>query len=197
MSERKYLNEEIYQKSAKKIKLIALFILIIGLLIGGSLIYRGVAKPQSKNVEKLRSTLEDKRRELVNNGVIYKEMAKYTDGEVYDLYIITKALDPSFSYCSFDEFKNNSITKEYCVTKNSISDFSTSGQIMVGVFICIATCMISFSIYMVAKGRSVLAFKAQQIMPVAKESIEEMAPTVGNAAGEIVKGIKKGLNNDR
>lgn len=197
MSERKYLNEEIYQKSAKKIKLIALFILIIGLLIGGSLIYRGVAKPQSKNVEKLRSTLEDKRRELVNNGVIYKEMAKYTDGEVYDLYIITKALDPSFSYCSFDEFKNNSITKEYCVAKNSISDFSTSGQIMVGVFICIATCMISFSIYMVAKGRNVLAFKAQQIMPVAKESIEEMAPTVGNAAGEIVKGIKKGLNNDR
>lgn len=197
MSERKYLNEENYQKSAKKIKLIALFILIIGLFIGGSLICRGIAKPESENVEKLRTTLEDKRRELVNNGVVYKEMAKYTDGEVYDLYVITKALDPSFSYCSFDEFKNNLITKEYCTAKNSISDFSTSSQIMFGVFICIATCMISFSIYMVAKGRNILAFKAQQIMPVAKESIEEMAPTVGSAAGEIAKGIKKGLNDDK
>lgn len=197
MSERKYLNEENYQKSEKKIKLIALFILIIGLFIGGSLIYSGIAKPQSDKIEKLRVTLEDKRRELVNNGVVYREMAKYTDGEVYDLYVITKALDPSFSYCEFDEFKNNSITKEYCAAKNSVSDFSTSARIIGGVFISIATCMISFSIFMVAKGRNILAFQAQQVIPVAKEGIEEMAPTIGSAAGEIAKGIKKGLKDDK
>ena len=28
-----------------------------------------------------------------------------------------------------------------------------------------------------------------------KEGIEEMAPTIGNAVGEIAKGIKKGLND--
>lgn len=105
MSERKYLNEENYQKSEKKIKLIALFILIISLLIGGFLIYIGITKPQSDKIEKLRATLEEKRRELVNNGIVYEEMSKYTDGEVYDLYVITKALDPSFAYCEFDEFK--------------------------------------------------------------------------------------------
>lgn len=92
-------------KSEKKIKLIALFILIIDLFIGGFLIYIGITKPQSDKIEKLRATLEEKRRELVNNGIVYEEMSKYTDGEVYDLYVITKSLDPSFAYCEFDEFK--------------------------------------------------------------------------------------------
>ena len=51
--------------------------------------------------------------------------------------------------------------------------------------------MISFSIYMVAKRRNIFAFQKQQVIPVAKESIEEMAPTIGSAVGEIAKGIKK------
>ena len=38
-------------------------------------------------------------------------------------------------------------------------------------------------------------------MPLAKEGIEKMAPTVGSAAGEIAKGItsgiKSGLNSER
>lgn len=38
-------------------------------------------------------------------------------------------------------------------------------------------------------------------MPLAKEGIEKMAPTVGNAAGKIAKGItssiKSGLNSER
>lgn len=153
----------------------------------------GITKPQSDKIEKLRAILEDRRRELVNNGIVYEEMSKYTDGEVYDLYVITKALDPSFAYCEFDEFKNNSITKEYCTAKNSVSDFSISVKIIGGV----ATCMISFSIYMVAKRRNIFAFQAQQVIPVAKESIEEMAPTIGSAAGEIAKGIKKGLKDDK
>lgn len=57
--------------------------------------------------------------------------------------------------------------------------------------------MISFSIYMVAKWRNIFAFQAQQVIPVAKESIEEMTPTIGSAAGEITKGIKKGLKDDK
>ena len=39
-------------------------------------------------------------------------------------------------------------------------------------------------------------FHAQQVMPVAKEGIDEMAPTIGEAAGKIAKGIKKGLDED-
>ena len=45
MAERKYLNEEKYQKTEKKLTVIAVLILVIGLCIGGFLIYRGIAKP--------------------------------------------------------------------------------------------------------------------------------------------------------
>ena len=49
-------------------------------------------------------------------------------------------------------------------------------------------------IMLIAHRREITAFTTQQIMPVAKEGINEMAPTIGNVAGEIAKGIKKGLN---
>ena len=46
----------------------------------------------------------------------------------------------------------------------------------------------------IAHRREIAAFTTQQVMPVAKEGINGMASTIGNAAGEIAKGIKKGLN---
>ena len=49
-------------------------------------------------------------------------------------------------------------------------------------------------IMIMAHRREITAFTTQQVMPVAKEGINEMAPTIGNAVGEIAKGIKKGLN---
>ena len=53
---------------------------------------------------------------------------------------------------------------------------------------------IGVMIIVMAHRREITAFTTQQVMPVAKEGINEMAPTIGNAAGEIAKGIKKGLN---
>ena len=115
--------------------------------------------------------------------------------------IITEALDPSFPHCNFDEYKNNSLTKEYCAAKNSTDDFSSGASIMIGIFIWVVTVMISGAILMFAKRRHILAFGMQQTMPLAKEGIEKMVPTVGNAAGEIAKGItsdiKSGLNSER
>ena len=92
--------------------------------------------------------------------------------------------------------QNNSITKDYCKAKNSVGEMATSLSIMFGIFICLAFGMISFSIFMIAKRRHILAFTAQQAIPVVKEGIDEMAPTVGNAVGEIAKEIKKGLSDD-
>ena len=45
-----------------------------------------------------------------------------------------------------------------------------------------------------AYGREIAAFQAQQHIPVAKEGIEEIAPSAGVAAKEIAKGIKEGIN---
>lgn len=195
MDEKKYLNEEKYQKTEKGITVFAILILVVGLLIGGFLIYRGIAKPATSKVDALEKKLEEKRNELISKGIEYDKSSKYTDGEKYDLYIITEVLDPSFSNCEFDEYKNNSITKDYCAAKNSISEFSNRTSIMFGAFICITTFMIFVSVLTFAKRRHILAFTTQQTMPVAKESIDEMAPTIGNAAGSIAKDITKGIKN--
>lgn len=196
MAENKYLNEEKYQKAEKSITLVAILILVIGLCIGGFLIYKGVAKPGTSKMEDLKVQLENKKNELEAKGIKFDSAAGYSDGEEYDLKIITNALDPSFDHCAFDEYKNNSITKEYCAAKNSTGDFANIVSIMLGVFICIATCMISVFVFIFARQRHIVAFQAQQVMPVAKESIDEIAPTIGNAAGEIAKGIKKGLEDE-
>lgn len=223
---KEYLTEENYERGKRKLKTIALIILLVGLFIGGSLIATGLIK-QSKvnsqyseenkeNIEKQldaeKKQLESKRLELVGKGVEYDSFAEYTDGEAYDLKVITKALNPSFDYCNFDECKNNALTSKYCSLKLQLEDlnddfnkdFDSHDSIpffMFGAFVIIATCMISGSIYMFTKGREVLAFQTQQVMPVAQEGIEKMAPTIGKAgasiAKEISKGIKEGIKDDK
>ena len=44
--------------------------------------------------------------------------------------------------------------------------------------------------------RDVVSYYAQQQMPVAKEGIEKMAPSVGVVAKEVSKGIKEGLKDE-
>ena len=134
--------------------------------------------------------------------------ARYDQGQEYELKIITDVLDPSFNSCSFDEYKNNSNTSKYCSLKNQLEDvssdfnkrmdsFNSIPYYMIGGFILFATCMIAGSIFLFSKRREIAAFTAQQVMPIAKEGIDEMAPTVGNAAREISRGIKEGLNDDK
>ncbi len=194
MAEKKFLNEEKYQKTEKSITTVAFLILLVGLYIGGFLIFKGAVKPSASKIESLKDELEIKKSELESKGVKYNASAKYYDGDEYDLKVIVNVMDPSFSYCSFDEYKNNSLTKEYCATKNS---FGRTGMIIAGIFISILTLMIFSFIFSIAKRRRILAFSAQQVIPIAKEEIDEMAPTIGNAAGEIAKGIKRGLSDDK
>ena len=48
----------------------------------------------------------------------------------------------------------------------------------------------------VANQRKIMAYQTQQAIPIAKEGIEKMAPTLGTAAKEIAKGVKEGMAND-
>lgn len=196
MNEKEYLSEEKYQKTEKILTLVAVLLLVVGLSIGGFFIYNGIAKPGTAKVEELKVELENKMKELKDKGVKYNDFAEYTDGDEYDLKVITEALDPSINHCNLNEYKEHPLTKEYCAAKNSVDEFASSGKIMIGVFICFATLMFSIFILLIAKRRHIIAFQAQQAMPVAKEGIDKMAPTIGNAAGEIAKGIKKGLNDE-
>ena len=291
MSEKKeFLTEENYERGKKKLRMIAIIVLMVGLLGGGSLITIGILKQNKTNsnyseesikklqndiaIEKVnletkktelegkrdealkaeKQNLESKKQELTTKGVKYNNFAKYDEGDSYDLKVITNVLDPSFNYCAFDEYEDNSITKEYCILSNgrdedskniSIIDMALSNDCirggednvytshycslvneldsktdfnkefdsfdsipfyMLGAFVIIASCMIAGSIYMTTKHREILAFQAQQVMPIAQEGMEKMAPTIGKtgasiakemapAYGEIAKEISKGIKD--
>lgn len=50
----------------------------------------------------------------------------------------------------------------------------------------------------IANRREITAYTTQQVMPLAQEGIQKMAPTVGSAIGtigkELVRGIREGIN---
>ena len=156
MSEKKeFLTEENYERGKKKLKMVAIIVLVMGLLIGGSLITVGILKQsktnsnysedtikklqndieaekvnletkktglESKRDEALRvekQNLENKKQELISKGIKYNNSTKYDDGESYSLKIITNVLDPSFDYCAFNEYKNNGLTKNYCLLSSN------------------------------------------------------------------------------
>ena len=76
------------------------------------------------------------------------------------------------------------------VGKESVRMFGGM-PIVLGLGVTTWGCMVRFFI---GNQREISAYMAQQQMPVAKEGIEKMAPTVGGAAKEIAKGIKEGIN---
>ena len=163
----------------------------------------------SNQLETEKQKLESKKLELEAKGIKFNAFTDYTNGEAYDLKILTEVLNPEYDRCWRDEYKNNKLTSKYCSLKNELEevsdDFNKSFDshdsipfYMFGAFVIISTCMIAGSIYMVTKRREIMAFSAQQVMPLAQEGMEKMAPTVGNAVGtigkELAKEIKEGIN---
>lgn len=81
--------------------------------------------------------------------------------------------------------------------------FTGFGCIAFGAFF---GCSLGFSLLIagavttvIGHRREISAYSTQQVMPIAQEGIDKMAPTVGKAAGTIAKEIKDGLsveNND-
>ena len=183
-----------------------------------------------------KENLEKMIKDLENQGIKYDVTAKYTDGKAYELKLLIDVLDPSFSYYIFDEYKNNSITSKYCALMSELDTLNDGKDDLTkaydelnsesrksyekgrnvnyfafGGMIFFFTFMISGSVAMMSKGRDVAAYQMQQVMPIAQEGLEkiapsiakvsksmaeEMAPTYGKIAKEIAKGVKEGLDND-
>lgn len=201
MRNSKYLSEENYQRSQKKISRTAWIVLLIGLLVGGSLIAMGVKKQSEinhkysdENKEELleqiaaeKEELEAKIADLEAKGIEYDSGAGYTDGEAYDLKVLVKVLDPSFDYWKFDEYKDNALTAEYCSLKEQYrqidqgfgAKFESSDYVhfyAFGGMAILMSCAIAGMITMVAKRRDIMAFSMQQSMPVMQETLENMMP---------------------
>ena len=135
---KEYLNEEKYQSTKRKISIGALIVLVIGLLTGISLIYLGFVNMNKvnfefseenhqnkiltleKQIQEQEKNLKAKKEELKAKGIEYSSFASYEDGEKYDLYIITNALNPRFSRCDSGEYKENKLTKKYCSLKSEL-----------------------------------------------------------------------------
>lgn len=188
MNKTQYLNEETYQKNKRKIKIVGVLVLIIGLLIGGGLIATGIVKyneaqlsaEEISNIEteidgysaQLASLKSQKNQEFISNGLseTYYNLDNQIDRIEDKIDVLEESLEQDTSH----------LVVFY----------------MFGGFIVVATLMISGVIFTTANRREINAFYVQQQMPIAKEGIEQMAPTAGVAAKEIAKGIKQGLKDE-
>lgn len=153
MENKKYLNEERYQKNKNKIIKLAFVVLILGLVIGGGLIVAGIKKyndikleTEQSKVDKEASTINRKqelttkiaaeetkllarKKELEDKGIKFNAFTDYTEVEAYELKVITRALDPSFDYWKFSDCKNHATTREYCSLKEEFSNIELSESI--------------------------------------------------------------------
>jgi hypothetical protein len=220
MDNNKFLNEKKYQNTKTIFIILAILLLIIGFVVGGLIIKKGLNKKNdiySKYTEEnkqaqivslnvqikiAKSSLESKKAELIAQGL--QPSSNYEDNESYNLYIINNVLNPSFNRCSFDEYKNNELTSQYCNLIKQLEDtekldikykrksesFSCIPYYMVGTSIILFSIIISISLFLIAKRREIIAFQAQQAMPVVKEGIEEISPALGKAAKEVINNIK-------
>lgn len=76
--------------------------------------------------------------------------------------------------------------------------FGSFGLITIGAFASSIGFMLAAvgGIAMVTSHRrEIVAYTAQQAMPIAQEGIEKITPTVAKSAGEIAKSVKQGLND--
>lgn len=233
------LNEQKYQSNKKKISVVALLVLIIGILSGGILISLGIIKSNKINskysvpykdnlmeqaeiekqnlydekykIEEKIKPVEDEIKKLSRvkfdgfNDAYYERQDKIEElnesisSDAKQLSIINDVLYNGESACHF-EAKTNKITSKYCSIVldlvRSSNDFNKSFDLsgtyayyVLGGFIIFSSLMISAAVYSIAKRREIMAYSAQQMMPVAQEGLEKMAPSVGKAGAKIVEEI--------
>lgn len=247
---KEFLTEENYERGNKKIRKVALVVLIIGLLIGGALIATGIIKSNNakKNNEQIANQVEQNNRTRSASDVqsdidLVKTKIDKLEKELSNLRIEQDKIfrdDHGFSDRYYkneaeinektNEMNNlktqlfkyesellvinsgyNDTQKEVEKSKNTISSAEYAHFYMFGGVIIFAACMFSGIIYLSTKQREILAYQTQQVMPLAQEGIEKMAPTIGKAgakvakemapvygdiAKEVSKGIKEGLKDE-
>ena len=183
-----YLNEEKYQANKKKITIIAFLVLIIGLLIGGGLITTGLIKNNQAKLSP--EEINQVQEEIDNYNVQLASLKAKQNQEIKDNGL-------SESYYNLGN-QIDKIQDEIKVLKEKLDPDTFYLVVFYGCggFAIFFTFIIFNSIYTTAKGREISAFYAQQHIPVTREGIDEMAPTIGNVAGEITKGIKKELKDE-
>ncbi len=96
---------------------------------------------------------------------------------IYTLIMSNKIVEPSMT------------SSNWFSVSSSKMKMQSMGMFMVipSIFVIIVGCMIRF---VIPNQRQIMAYKLQQMIPLTKEGVEEMTPTMKKVAKEITKGIK-------
>ena len=223
MKEKKeYLTEENYEKAKKKLTKLSLIVLIVGLIIGITLISIGVVKKNNnakENAErKHQATIEAAKKERENRRRLeemeheiesYEKIIDKQQEECDGIKMGTESWFQERNKCDrqvsrlkekqsdlkmkMASLKSEMKIKDYTNVYTTIPPIKHLIFYYIGGFIILASCIISLNIYLISKRREIHAFGVQQTMPIKQETIEKMTPTVGDAAGTIGKDIAKGV----
>jgi len=187
--QKQYLTEENYQRVNKKFKTISLSVFIVGLLIGLGLIILGIIKTNEAgqiNAEReAAATTEVQAKVAAAEQRLGEVEASNLQSQIMDLESEAFQLE----HANYTVYYDKEMPEQY------IPLYAFGG------FFILASAGIALAIWLITKRRALLAYHAQSVMPVAKEGIDEMTPTVansaGNIAGSVAEGIARGIKNGK
>ena len=179
MEQEKYLSEEKYQETNKKVKktsktllIIGAILLVIGIImvIAGFISFKNAQNKAMNSFNNSASNLFDSFNNSINND---------DDGE---------------------EFVNSMKESVTSVTDRSNDSFTSVGLFALGGFVSSAGVVLlivgGVMAYM-AHRREITAYTTQQTMPIKKETINDITPTVADAAGTIAKSVSQGFEEGK
>ena len=178
MEQEKYLSEEKYQETNKKVKKTSKTLLIIGaillvigiiMIIAGFISFKNAQNKAMNSFNNSASNLFDSFNNSINND----------DGE---------------------EFVNSMKESVTARTDSSKDSFTSIGLFALGGFISSAGFVLlivgGVMAYM-AHRREITAYTTQQTMPIKKETINDITPTVADASGTIAKSVSQGFEEGK
>lgn len=216
--EKQYLTEENYQRVNKKFKTISLIVFVIGLIIGLGLIIFGIIKSNEANkineeraaaaeaevnakVAAAEQRLDEVKSELSSLQAQYD--AKETECDSLNMrdsdWFAKKGQckrESSAIYSQITDLEGEKFQLEhanYTVYYDKEMPEQYIPFYMFGGFTILAGIIVALAIWLITKRRALLAYHTQSVMPVAKEGIDEITPTVANSAGNIAGSVAEGI----
>ncbi len=178
MEQEKYLSEEKYQETNKKVKKTSKTLLIIGaillvigiiMIIAGFISFKNAQNKAMNSFNNSASNLFDSFNNSINND----------DGE---------------------EFVNSMKESVTAGTYSSKDSFTSVGLFALGGFVSSAgfvLLIVGGAMAYMAHRREITAYTTQQTMPIKKETINDITPTVADAAGTIAKSVSQGFEEGK
>lgn len=184
---REYLNEKKYKKNRKTLNIIAICIILGGIILGLLFIVSGSKSTEknSKDNEQQINNLDKQINELENKEKELDKLQKdYFSNLDYDKYreAIFEISEIKKEITSLESEKMQLSAQD--ARQSVTSNFKVQGIILISV-------PIALIILVIANRRTITAYTVQSTMPIAKEGMEELAPSVGKVAKEVAKEFKE------